>query len=124
MKKQPARPRHHAAASACSGACPLVEFFAILSGKWALPVAYELLQAAGPLRFSELPRAVGPIRQKELRKTLKEFERCKLVKRTVFAEVPLRVEYQMTALGRTLEKPLGGLATWVGKYGRQMTPHD
>lgn len=118
---QSARLKRPARTGPCAGGCPLVDFFAILSGKWALPVAYELLKAPAPLRFSELHRAVGPITQKELSKTLKEFERCKLVKRTVFAEVPLRVEYEMTALGRTLKTPLAGLAAWVGKYGRHMT---
>jgi DNA-binding HxlR family transcriptional regulator len=123
MKKQPARTRQRVSACSSAGACPLVEFFAILSGKWALPVAYELLKAPAPLRFGELHRAVGSITQKELSKTLKEFERCRLVRRTVFAEVPLRVEYEMTTLGRTLKTPLAGLATWVDRYGRRMTPH-
>ena len=118
MKKAAARSRSRT--TACAAGCPLVEFFAILSGKWALPVAYELLESTVPLRFSALHRAVGSITQKELSKTLKEFERCGLVKRTVFAEVPLRVEYEMTQLGRTLKTPLAGLAAWVDRYGRRL----
>jgi DNA-binding HxlR family transcriptional regulator len=92
----------------------------LLSGRWAFPVLYQLLQAEGPIRFGQLQRSVGHVTQKELTKTLRTFEERGLVKRKIFAEVPPRVEYRLTALGASLGEPLCGLARWAETHMKQI----
>ncbi|VEC01409.1 Uncharacterized HTH-type transcriptional regulator yybR [Cedecea lapagei] len=79
--------------------CPMVSFVNLISGKWAIPILYRLIVIDEAVRFSELQRAVYPITQKELTRQLRQFEARGLVVRQVFAEVPPRVEYQITTLG-------------------------
>jgi DNA-binding HxlR family transcriptional regulator len=88
----------------------------LLSGRWAFPVLYQLLQADGPIRFGQLQRSVGRVTQKELTKTLRMFEERGLLKRKVYAEVPPRVEYRLTPLGASLGEPLCGLARWAQSH--------
>ena len=97
----------------CNGACPIGKLIELLSGRWAFPVLYQLLQAEGPIRFGQLQRSVGRVTQKELTKTLRVFEERGLVHRRVFPEVPPRVEYRLTPLGASLGEPLCGLARWA-----------
>ncbi|HFD2079513.1 helix-turn-helix transcriptional regulator [Serratia marcescens] len=96
--------------------CPMVDFVNLVSGKWAIPILYRLIMIDGPVRFSELQRAVAPIAQKELTRQLRLFEQRGLVKRQVFPEVPPRVEYQVTALGKSLRPTLDSLAEWMQFY--------
>lgn len=98
-------------------ACPMRDFITVIAGKWALPVLYRLIVINGPVRFSELLRAVSPVTQKELTRQLRLFEHRGLVDRRVYAEVPPRVEYQITPLGLTLGGALGALADWMREYG-------
>lgn len=100
--------------------CPMVQLVGILSGKWAIPVLYHLIMSGKPIRFGQLQRAVEPITQKELTKHLREFERRGLVLRTVYAEVPPRVEYRASALALTLEPPLSALAAWMRSHQTEM----
>ncbi len=65
------------------------------------------------LRYNELQRGVAGISQRMLTLTLKRLEENGLVKRTVFATVPPRVDYELTPLGRSLILPFRGLLTWV-----------
>jgi DNA-binding HxlR family transcriptional regulator len=92
----------------------------LLSGRWAFPVLYQLLQAEGPIRFGQLQRSVGRVTQKELTKTLRVFEERGLLKRKVYAEVPPRVEYRLTPLGASLGEPLCGLARWAEAHMKQI----
>ncbi|WP_297199042.1 helix-turn-helix domain-containing protein [uncultured Pluralibacter sp.] len=98
-------------------ACPMRDFVGLIAGKWAIPILYRLIVINGPVRFSELLRAVSPVTQKELTRQLRLFEQRGLVSRQVFAEVPPRVEYQITPLGLTLGDALGALADWMREYG-------
>lgn len=66
-----------------------------------------------PKRFGELRREVGGISQKMLTQTLRELERNGIVQRTVYAQVPPRVDYALTPLGRTLCEPLCALRQWT-----------
>lgn len=66
-----------------------------------------------PQRFGELKRRLDGISQKMLTQTLRTLERDGLVKRTVYPTVPLRVEYQLTELGRSVTEPLAALRTWA-----------
>ena len=67
----------------------------------------------GPLRFNELRRSIGGISQRMLTLTLRGLERDGLITRTVFATVPPRVEYALTALGRDLLQPVSTLGDWA-----------
>src|SRR5579871_3713065 len=66
-----------------------------------------------PRRFDELQRVITGISQKMLTQTLRSLERDGLVKRTVYAEVPPRVEYELTPFGETLIEPLAALKNWA-----------
>ena len=66
-----------------------------------------------PRRFNELQRVITGISQKMLTQTLRSLERDGLVKRTVYAEVPPRVEYELTPFGETLIEPLAALKNWA-----------
>lgn len=92
--------------------CPMVQLLGALAGKWAFPVLYRLIIFDAPIRFGELQRSIGKITQKELTKHLRQFESFGLITRTVYPEVPLRVEYRITDYGKTLEVPLSELARW------------
>ena len=100
--------------------CPMVHLLSLLSGKWALPVLFQLSTSDKPIRFNELRRAIGLVTQKELTRTLREFEERGFVTRKIYAEVPPRVEYAVTPLGRTLKEPMKALANWVHSHGHQV----
>jgi len=102
----------------------MVSFVNLVSGKWAIPILYRLIVIGAPVRFSELQRAVAPITQKELTRQLRLFERRGLVQRRVYAEVPPRVEYQVTALGRSLRPTLDSLAAWMRTHGGELANGD
>ncbi|MEO4030861.1 helix-turn-helix domain-containing protein [Chromobacterium vaccinii] len=106
--------------TASASTCPMLQFIDLIAGKWAIPILYRLIVMDRPVRFGELQRAVGTITQKELTRQLRAFEQRGLVRRTVYAEVPPRVEYQITALGSTLQQPLQQLAGWMERYGDQL----
>lgn len=65
------------------------------------------------LRFNELKRMIGGISQKMLTQTLRDMERDGLVKRTMYPEIPPRVEYALTPLGKTLCGPIAALTQWA-----------
>ena len=106
--------------------CPMVSFVNLISGKWAIPILYRLMVIGEPVRFSQLQRAIAPITQKELTKQLRLFEQRGLVHRKIYAEVPPRVEYQITPLGNSLRSTLDSLADWMRTHGKalsaQITP--
>jgi len=97
--------------------CPLTDFVNLIAGKWAIPILYKLIARERPVRFSDLQRDAAPITQKELTKHLRQFERQGLVKRTVYPDMPPRVEYEITSLGKTLKSPFDGLAVWMLTHG-------
>lgn len=85
-----------------------------IGNKWALLVVATL---DGPaLRFSDLQAQVPGISQRMLTRTLRLLERDGLVVRTAYAEVPPRVEYELTDLGRTLIAPAVSLAEWAVEH--------
>lgn len=96
--------------------CPMVDFVNIVSGKWAIPILYRLIITEGYIRFNSLQRAIAPITQKELTKQLRSFEALGLVTRTVHPEMPPRVEYKITELGKTLKPTLNSLAQWMTEH--------
>lgn len=100
--------------------CPMLSFVSLIAGKWAIPILYRLIVIDTPVRFSELQRAVDPITQKELTRQLRQFEARGLVHRQVYAEVPPRVEYQITRLGKSLRPTLDSLADWMRANAHEM----
>ncbi|QOL13688.1 winged helix-turn-helix transcriptional regulator [Dickeya dianthicola] len=89
--------------------------FALLSGKWKLEILWLLNQRIH--RFGELRRAIPGITQHMLTAQLRELEADGLVSRTVFAEVPPRVEYEITQKARGLGPMMEALTTWWQRYG-------
>ena len=78
----------------------------------ALDGLAQQFKVAQPQRFAALQRQIGGISQKMLTQTLRRLERDGLVQRTVYPEVPPRVEYALTLLGQTLSEPLAALIGW------------
>jgi DNA-binding HxlR family transcriptional regulator len=91
--------------------CPTRLVLDRVGDKWAVLVM--ILLEEGPLRFNELKRRIEAISQKMLSQTLKSLERDGLVTRTVFATVPVTVEYALTDLGRTLSRTVDELRRWA-----------
>lgn len=84
-----------------------------IGDKWSVMVVGQLTHKT--MRFNELRHAIGGISQRMLTLTLRNLERDGLVTRTVFPEIPPRVEYQLTDLGRTLTAPLETLWIWAAE---------
>jgi len=87
------------------------EVLARVGDKWTVLTVSIL--GRGPMRFNELKRTIDGISQRMLTLTLRALERDGLVTRTVFASVPPRVDYELTALGRSLLSPVSALAAWA-----------
>jgi DNA-binding HxlR family transcriptional regulator len=85
-----------------------------IADKWTLLVI-DALWDGGRLRFSQLMQAVPGVSQKMLTKTVRELERDGLLVRTVYAEVPPRVEYQLTKLGKSLGEAVCSIWLWAEK---------
>lgn len=97
--------------------CPVEEAMRILGGRWRAVLVYYLMD--GPKRFSDLRRDVPRISQRMLTLDLRELEGAGLVARTVFPEVPVRVEYELTAQGRCLRPIIDELCKWGRKLQRK-----
>ena len=93
------------------GCKALASVLSQVGDKWTILVVGVLSLRTS--RFNALQRAVPGISHRMLTHTLRGLERDGLVKRTAFAEIPPRVEYELTALGRSLTKPLSQLAGWA-----------
>ncbi|MFG1265008.1 winged helix-turn-helix transcriptional regulator [Xanthobacter aminoxidans] len=89
------------------------ELLTKIGDKWTIFVILSLDLLGGRARFSELERSVPGISQRMLSTTLKNLERDGLVIRELFPEVPPRVEYEITALGKSLLHPTQGLVDWA-----------
>src|SRR5438046_4230032 len=89
--------------------------FTLLSGKWKLEIMWLLNQRI--YRFGELRKAIPGITQHMLTAQLRELEADGLVSRTIFAEVPPRVDYEMTSKARGLQPTMEALAAWWQEYG-------
>ena len=108
--------------------CAVEVTLAVMGGKWKPVILYQLLD--GPRRFGELRKHFGGVSQRSLTLQLRELETDGIVHRQVFAEVPPRVEYSVTALGASLNQALGPLADWgeqhaerIGAVRQRREPH-
>jgi DNA-binding HxlR family transcriptional regulator len=95
--------------------CPTLESaFHLLGKKWVGPIVHVL--AGGSRRFSELLESVPKISARVLSQRLVELEREGIAARAVYPEIPVRVEYSLTAKGRALAPVMDGLADWAYKW--------
>jgi DNA-binding HxlR family transcriptional regulator len=99
--------------------CPTEATIAAIGGRWKMIILWHLY--GGKLRFSELRRKMPAISQKMLTEQLRELERHGLVTRTVYAEVPPRVEYAATPLGQSLRPVITAMGDWGRMHGRKIT---
>lgn len=90
----------------------------LLADKWTIPLIHSL--ARGTKRTGELKRALGGVSQKMLTQTLRTIEDHGLIERKVYAEVPPRVEYSLTPLGRSLNEPLTIICEWTEQHGAEL----
>src|SRR5688572_17454953 len=99
--------------------CPIEVTLDVIGGKWKGMVLHRLLQ--GVTRFNELRRVIPSATQRMLTLQLRELERDGVIQRTVYAEVPPRVEYSLTAFGRSLAPILDLMDQWGAQYRRRDT---
>lgn len=103
--------------------CPTRRILDRIGDKWTVLVVGSL--GDGALRFSELLRRIEGISQKMLTQTLRGLEEDGLVHREVFAQVPVRVEYRLTAAGLSLRDPLRALEDWsIAHLGQVLDARD
>jgi DNA-binding HxlR family transcriptional regulator len=91
--------------------CPTRVVLDRIGDKWTALVVLVLID--GPLRFGHVRSAIGGVAPKVLTQTLRRLERDGIVTRKAFVEIPPRVEYELTPLGRSLEKPIREIASWA-----------
>jgi DNA-binding HxlR family transcriptional regulator len=98
----------------CSFGCPVEAALEAIGGKWKGLILFHLHD--GMKRFNELRRLMPEVTQRMLTKQLRELELDQIVQRTVFPEVPPRVEYTLTPFGETLTPILMALQQWGNDY--------
>lgn len=96
------------------GVCPFVTAQKLLQGKWSILVLHHL--SSGPKRFGELQRLMPELTHSTLSSQLKLLQGEGLVSRTVYPEVPPKVEYSLTAMGRDFQPVLDSIETWGNHY--------
>ena len=95
-------------------ACPVETTLTLIGDKWKILILRDLLP--GTKRFGELRKSLGTVSQKVLTTQLRQMEDSGLLIRTVYAEVPPRVEYTLTELGCSLKPVLDAMGTWGEEY--------
>lgn len=100
------------------GKCPFATSQKILSGKWALTLLHFLSEDT--LRFNEIQRKLPEITQTTLTKQLRSLEDYGMVIRTVYSQIPPKVEYSLSPLGEDFITVLESLKVWGNKYIEQM----
>ena len=99
-------------------ACPVETTLTLIGDKWKVLILRDLLD--GTKRFGELKKSIGGVSQKVLTAQLRAMEASGLVHREVYAEVPPRVEYSLTELGRSLQPILDSMVLWGRAYKKQL----
>lgn len=98
-------------------ACPVETTLTLISDKWKVLILRDLL--TGTKRFGELRKSIGHVTQKVLTAQLRQMEASGLLTRTVYAEVPPRVEYTLTELGYSLKPIMDAMWAWGENYKKQ-----
>lgn len=95
-------------------ACPVETTLTLISDKWKVLILRDLM--TGSKRFGELKKSIGSVSQKVLTAQLRQMESSGLLTRTVYPEVPPRVEYTLTELGHSLKPILDAMYIWGESY--------
>ena len=95
-------------------ACPVETTLTLISDKWKVLILRDLMN--GTMRFGELRKSIGQVSQKVLTAQLRQMEGSGLLTRTVYPEVPPRVEYSLTDLGESLKPILNSMWAWGENY--------
>lgn len=106
--------RNEASAKKELPACPVETTLTLIGDKWKVLILRDLMP--GTKRFGELKKSVGNVSQKVLTAQLRTMEESGLVNRKVYAEVPPRVEYSLTELGKSLKPILDSMRAWGEAY--------
>lgn len=105
----------------CVDSCPVRNVISHFSGKWAMLVLCVLAENEAT-RFNAIGKAIPDISPKVLTDTLKSLESCGLIIRHAYAEIPPKVEYSLTDLGKSLMPHIANLVSWAlenyGKFGK------
>ena len=96
--------------------CPIEELLVLIGGRWKPVILWWLFESEKPLRFKVLREVIPQISQKILTQQLRELERDNLVKREMFREMPVRVEYSLTTFGGKLRPVLHALDSWARQH--------
>ena len=97
-------------------ACPVATAVSLIGGKWKLLILRNL--KARPWRFNELLKSLPGLSQKVLTDSLRSMEKDGIITRTVYPEVPPRVDYALTELGRSLQPVLIAMRNWGIAYSK------
>jgi len=95
--------------------CPIRNVLDRFGDKWSILIII-ILGEAGKMRFNELHKSIGDVSQKMLTTTLRTLEADGLISRKVFPEIPPRVEYELTEMGRTLVPHIYSLSAWAEEH--------
>ena len=98
-------------------ACPVETTLTLIGDKWKVLILRDLMP--GTKRFGELKKSIGSVSQKVLTAQLRDMENNGLLTRTVYPEVPPRVEYSLTELGRSLKPILDAMWNWGEEFKSQ-----
>jgi DNA-binding HxlR family transcriptional regulator len=112
------KPRH--SRFDCVPGCSVEAAISLIDGKWKCVILFHLLE--GTMRFSEIRRLVPGITPRTLTNQLRELELDGLIVRTVYAQVPPKVEYSLSEVGRSMAPVLGALKVWgdsnIARFGK------
>ncbi|MGI6109691.1 MAG: winged helix-turn-helix transcriptional regulator [Eubacteriaceae bacterium] len=97
--------------------CPVETTLTLISNRWKVLILRDLMEKT--MRFGELKKSIGSISQKVLTSNLRDMEEQGLLTRKVYPEVPPRVEYTLTELGRSLSPILDAMKDWGENYQQQ-----
>lgn len=99
-----------------SVSCPVETTISAIGGRWKVLVIHHLLE--GKQRFGELTRLLGGVSARTLTRQLRELEESGIIDREVYQQIPPKVEYSLTPLGRELESVLYAMHAWGEKLDR------
>ena len=100
--------------------CGMAHTLDIIGGRWKPAILCRLL--FGPMRYGELKKSIEGISERMLVAQLRELEKDQIVQRRVYAEVPPRVEYQLTPLGQSMKAMVGAMSDWGNMHRSKVTP--
>ncbi|MFC4803580.1 winged helix-turn-helix transcriptional regulator [Filifactor villosus] len=100
------------------GNCPFLATQKVLQGKWAIIILHQLSE--GTKRFGELEKRIPEVTRSVLTRQLRQLEKDRLIDRRVYAEVPPRVEYSLSEIGRRFERVLSEIEVFGEQYIREI----